>query len=517
MLAVDLGTGGPKVGLVSLTGAIAWSEHLPVATRRGPGGAATQDAERVVAADRRRPPGGPCGADVVRAEQIVAVSCTGQWASTVPGRRRRPPGRASASCGRTPGAARLVRQGGGRARSAATPPSPWPGGSATAAARRRRRAPTRSATCCSSSTTSPTVAARRPLVPGAGRLPVHALHRRGRGLAGLDGRGLADRQPPTRTRSATTRSWSEASGVPAHKLPPLRPDRSAWSGRSCPAVADDLGLGPGVVVIAGTPDLHSAAAGAGAVLAYQPHLAISTTSWISCPFPRKKTDPSGRWPPCRASSPGSTWWPTTRSPAGGALTWLRRLPGATEDGPDAVRSVDRPWPPRPSRAAAGSSSPRGWPASAPRSTTAGPGPASTTCRCGPPGPHLVRAVLEGVAFNSRWLSEGVERFVGRALRPDPGHRRRRHLGPVVLDPRQCPRPDHRAGGRPGARQPPRRRPAGRHGPRRGGRRGDRLPGAGGGHLPSRPADRDVYDRLFAEFPALYSAQKGLFKRLNRRR
>ena len=26
-----------------------------------------------------------------------------------------------------------------------------------------------------------------------------------------------------------------------------------------------------------------------------------------------------------------------------------------------------------------------------------------------------------------------------------------------------------------------------------------------------------YDRLFAEFPALYRAQKGMFKRLNRRR
>ena len=34
VLAVDLGTGGPKVGLVSLTGVIACSEHLPVETRR---------------------------------------------------------------------------------------------------------------------------------------------------------------------------------------------------------------------------------------------------------------------------------------------------------------------------------------------------------------------------------------------------------------------------------------------------------------------------------------------------
>ena len=44
VLAVDLGTGGPKVGLVSTRGALAASEHLAVATRRLPGGGAVQDA-----------------------------------------------------------------------------------------------------------------------------------------------------------------------------------------------------------------------------------------------------------------------------------------------------------------------------------------------------------------------------------------------------------------------------------------------------------------------------------------
>jgi len=45
VLAVDLGTGGPKVGLVSLAGRIAWEEHHAVATRHLPGGGAVQDAE----------------------------------------------------------------------------------------------------------------------------------------------------------------------------------------------------------------------------------------------------------------------------------------------------------------------------------------------------------------------------------------------------------------------------------------------------------------------------------------
>ena len=57
-----------------------------------------------------------------------------------------------------------------------------------------------------------------------------------------------------------------------------------------PEVAAELGLPSGVQVVTGTPDLHSAAVGAGAVADYQTHLAISTTSWISCPVPFKKTD-----------------------------------------------------------------------------------------------------------------------------------------------------------------------------------------------------------------------------------
>ena len=73
-------------------------------------------------------------------------------------------------------------------------------------------------------------------------------------------------------------------GVPADKLPPLRPTGSVV-GEVRPAVADDLGLPPASSVVTGTPDLHSAAVGSGAVLDYETHLVISTTSWISCPVP----------------------------------------------------------------------------------------------------------------------------------------------------------------------------------------------------------------------------------------
>ena len=81
-LAVDLGTSGLKVGLVSLTGAIAWHEHMALSTRVD-GAAATQDAVRwweLVREAARR--GLRSGA--VPSSRVVAVSVTGQWASTVP-------------------------------------------------------------------------------------------------------------------------------------------------------------------------------------------------------------------------------------------------------------------------------------------------------------------------------------------------------------------------------------------------------------------------------------------------
>ncbi len=60
VLAVDLGTGGPKVGFVTLRGEVVWWEHTSVPTVVGEGGARTQDAEdwwTVIGESVRRAPG----------------------------------------------------------------------------------------------------------------------------------------------------------------------------------------------------------------------------------------------------------------------------------------------------------------------------------------------------------------------------------------------------------------------------------------------------------------------------
>ena len=163
---------------------------------------------------------------------------------------------------------------------------------------------------------------------------------------------------------------------------------------------------------------------------------------------------------------------------------------------------------RRNRAAVGSCSPRGWPASAPPSTTAAARAGFHNLSLRTTRAELARAVMEGVAFNSRWLSEAVERFTGRrfdAIRVIGGGR---DVGPVVLDLRRRPRPARRAGGRAGARQPPGQLPcwpAWRWAwwSRRSSARWCRW------RPPTTPSRPHVggYDRLFSVFPALYPAQK----------
>ena len=178
MLAVDLGTGGPKVGLVTdrrdrLAGASA-GDHRVGRPRRHPG------RRGMVGAGCGDGPTGPrrpaCAASRSSRSRDRPVGEHG------PGRRRGVhrsalphvdghPGRGAA--GARPSSAGHVR---------ATAPGPWPRGSATPRGVPSRSATIRSGTCSTSSRTGPRSPRRGAVVPRAGRLPRDALHRRGRGL-----------------------------------------------------------------------------------------------------------------------------------------------------------------------------------------------------------------------------------------------------------------------------------------------------------------------------------------------
>ncbi|MEI6701713.1 MAG: FGGY family carbohydrate kinase, partial [Actinomycetota bacterium] len=83
VLAVDLGTGGPKIGLVSVTGTAAWQTHVPVETIYGEHRAATQDAEAwwtIIAGAAKQ----AFAETTIEPSQVVGVGITAQWASTIP-------------------------------------------------------------------------------------------------------------------------------------------------------------------------------------------------------------------------------------------------------------------------------------------------------------------------------------------------------------------------------------------------------------------------------------------------
>ena len=515
VLAVDLGTGGPKVGLVSIRGAVACREHVAVATRLLPGGGAVQDAQvwwdAVSAAASRALHSG-----AVDPGAVVAVSCTGQWASTVPVDED---GLPVGDC-----LLWLDSRGGPHSRRAVG--GPVAGYAPGAAARWIRR----SGGAPSTSGADPIghilfIEHEQPAVARRTRWylePVDYLAMRLTGVAAashasMAGAWLTDNRDLGRLEYDPV--LVGAAGVPGDKLPPLR-RTGAVVGEVRAEVAGALGLGPGVVVVTGTPDLHSAAVGSGSVLEAETHLTLSTTSWVSCPVDVKKTDPIRQIAtvPGLPAGPGSPRYlvADNHETGGRALEWVRDLMFAAGPGPPA--SFDAL-----STAAAGV--PAGSNGVLFTPWLAGErSPVDDRCARG--GFHnlslgtsrldLVRAVLEGVAYNSRWLAEAVDRFMGRLLEPI------RMVGGGATSTLWCQIHADVLG----------RRVERVADPVDANLRGAALLAALSlGHLvPGElralvstdgtfdpdPSTRANYDRLYAEFPKLYAAQKPMFARLNRR-
>jgi xylulokinase len=299
------------------------------------------------------------------------------------------------------------------------------------------------------------------------------------------------------------------SGVDPTKLPPLRPICSVV-GRVQADVAARLGLPHDVQVVTATPDLHSATCGSGAVADFETHMAISTTSWISAPVPFKKTDVVHSIASIPGVTPGRYLIANNHDTAGRCLEWLRdnllggdydELVALAEDVPPGSRKVIfTPW-------LNGERSP----IDDRRARGGFHNISLQTDRS-----HLARAVLEGVAFNNRWLHEYVEKFAKRRLDPI------RVIGGGAVSDLWCQihadvmdRTIERV-----------------HEPLHAGIRGaaifaglalgcvvrDEVRGLVriDGTFQPDPSNRKAYDDLYAEFTKLYKAQRPMFKRLNGR-
>ena len=188
-----------------------------------------------------------------------------------------------------------------------------------------------------------------------------------------------------------------------------------------PAVADDLGLSRKVQVVMGTPDIPAAAIGSGAVDDFNGHLYIGTSSWLSCHVPFKKTDILHNIASLPSAIPGRYFVVNEQETAGACLSFLRDNVVYHKDellSEADVTNVYQLFDQIADRVPAGSDklifTPWLYGERTPiedhsvRSCLFNISLRTTR-------EHIIRAVFEGVAFNARWLLDTVERFVKRPM------------------------------------------------------------------------------------------------------
>jgi xylulokinase len=406
ILAVDLGTSGLKVAITTLAGEIVASAVEPYPLHLLAGGGAEQDPEdwwRAVVRGTRR----VLAEAGVDAGRVVGIGCSAQWSGTVPvDRHGRPLTRAliwmdSRGAEQVRGVtggfpslqgyglrklATWIRRSGG---------APGHAGKDTVAHilyLRDRAADVYERT-------------HKFLEP---RDWIN-LRLTGRFASSFDAVALlwaADTRDPEAVRYDDR--LLRMTGLDRDKLPDLVPATTVL-GTLAPAAAAELGLPPSVRVVTGAPDLMASGIGAGTVRDFDAHLSIGTSSWLVCHVPYKKTDLFHNMASLPSAVPGRYLLANEQESAGVCLSELRRnllddpypvmlaLAEAVPAGSDGLMFA--PWV-NGERTPVDDRTVRGGFFNQSLGVTRG---------------HLVRAVLEGVAYNSRWLLTYVERFIKRRV------------------------------------------------------------------------------------------------------
>ena len=209
-------------------------------------------------------------------------------------------------------------------------------------------------------------------------------------------------------------------GIDRAKLPEIVPCTKVI-GNLRSDIANTLRLSSKVKVVAGAIDNTAAAIGAGAVEDYVPHLYIGTSSWIAAHVPFKKTDINSNLASIPCAVPGRYLLTALQATAGGNLTFLRDniiyhkdelLHEA--DVPDIFKVLDQIADRIPAGANGVIYTPWIWGERAPVE--------DRTLRAGlynlslhNTREDIIRAFLEGIAFNTRWLLAPVGKFLGRSV------------------------------------------------------------------------------------------------------
>ncbi len=204
------------------------------------------------------------------------------------------------------------------------------------------------------------------------------------------------------------------------KLPPLVKSMDVI-GTIKPDVSKALGLRKDLKVVAGSPDHQAALVGSGAVRDFEGHVYIGTSSWIECLVPFKRTDLFHSIASLPSAIPGRYQCINEQDIAGGSLSFLlnniilhknefyqgtnpmnpyellNKMASRVKPGSDKL--IFTPWL-NGERTPVDSTTLRGSFYNISLTTTAD---------------HFARAVLEGVAYNTRWSLKYVERFIGRRM------------------------------------------------------------------------------------------------------
>ncbi len=399
VLAIDLGSGGPKVGYATVDGHVLWWEY-----HRGDtiGGAAAQDPNEwwdVIIGYARN---GLREAQI-DPNRVVGISVTGQWSSTVPvDETGRPVSDCLMWCD-THGATHAQKRFGG----------PVAGYNPAVLATWLRR---------SGGVPKPTgadpishmlhLSNDRPDLAGKSRWflePVDQLTMRFTGVASaspmsMTGAWLTDNRDLSRIDYDPV--LVERAGIDPSKLPPLVQSGSVV-GMILPDVARAIGIPESVKVITGAPDLQNAAVASGCVEPLQAHMGMGTSAWVSCPVTFKKTNVITQIASVPGIGDGNYLIANNQDNAGRALEWYRQavcpdmsyrdLEAEAASSPAGANSVIfTPWlngerSPVDDRYARG-----GFHNLSLDATRA----------------DMTRAVLEGVAMNMKWLLQSAERFAG---------------------------------------------------------------------------------------------------------
>lgn len=426
ILAIDLGNSGPKAAAVALDATIVTTAARRVSVDIGADGTATQDAEEWIRALTE------AVAEVVQSgavqpSRLHAVAVTGQWGSSVPvGADGRPAGPVLLWADTR--AAGLVQPiVSGRVQISGYAPHkvlPW--------LRLTGGAPTPTGA-------DPT---------GHDQLLQHELVEVGRRTTmmlepvdylvfRLTGRAVA-------TPASMTLSWltdNRIGSVARYRadlvrrarrtkdwLPELVPTGTV-AGPLLAEIAQEFALPAGVPVVTGIPDFHAGILGSGAVEPYRTHLALSTTAWLSTRVPFKRTDIRHSIATVPGLDPYLPAVINNIETGGAALQWLREQVIAPPDGLVGGGS---------GIGADGAADPLAAPTFEALMDLAASAPAGSEgvlfapWLAGERSPvedkrlratwlnlslrtnrsALVRSVLEGVAFNIRWLFDAYLKFLG---------------------------------------------------------------------------------------------------------